>query len=86
MDGEARKLILDYPCPWSYKVIGRDATLLRRAIGAVVRERPCRIDLSRQSRSGKYQSLLLELEVRDEADRTALYLALKAHADIVLVM
>lgn len=86
MAGEGEKLALEYPCPWSYKVIGSDQALLRQAIVSVVRERPCQILVSNRSRTGKYQSMHLELEVRDEAERTAIYQALKEHADIMLVM
>lgn len=86
MAGEEQKLALEYPCPWSYKVIGSDPVVLRQAIVSVVRERPCQISVSNRSRTGKYQSMQLELEVRDEAERTTIYQALKEHADIILVM
>ncbi len=86
MSEKPQKLVLDYPCSWSYTVIGSDQARLARAIATVVQERPCRISPAKSSRTGKYQSMHLELVVGDEAERTELYLALKAQEDIVLVM
>lgn len=80
------RLILDYPCPWVYKVIGADGEQLRLAIGEVLGGREHLVTPSRTSRSGKYQSLDIEVVVRDEAERNAFYVAFKRHAAVVMVL
>lgn len=78
--------VLEYPCSWTYKVIGGEGEGLRVAIAEVMGERYCLVTPSRTSRSGKYQSLDIEVVVRDEAERNALYVALKGHRAVVMVL
>ena len=81
-----RRPEIDYPTSWSYQVIGGDEESVRRAVAEVVLERRHTLRLTNKSRTGKYCSLLLELEVVDEADRLALFEALAAHADVRIVL
>ena len=80
------RLQLNYPCTWLYKVIGMDQQQVRRAILQIVKNRPCEIGISNTSSSGKYICLNLELVVEDEEDRNALYLDLKAHPHVKIVL
>ena len=80
------RLQLNYPCTWLYKVIGMDRQQVRRAITQIIRDRPCKITLSNTSSSGKYICLNLELAVEDEEDRNAIYLDLKAHPHVKIVL
>lgn len=85
-ENKKQKLHLEYPCLWIYKVIGVDQDAMKSAIAEIIRDRPCRISLSRQSETAKYISLNVELTVESESHRTDLYEALKAHRAIKLVL
>ncbi|MFH2008538.1 MAG: DUF493 domain-containing protein [bacterium] len=80
------KVELDYPCPWSYKIIGADESQLRALIAGLVGDRAHTASLSNRSRSGKYTSLTLSLTVTDEADRLALFESLSRHPAVKFVL
>ena len=80
------KVQLDYPCKWLYKVIGMDRERLHRAIMDTISSKPCKISISNTSSSGKYICLNLEITVADEDDRNAIYLDLKAHPHVKIVL
>jgi uncharacterized protein len=85
-ENEKEKLHLEYPCLWVYKIIGADENEIKSAVAEIIRDRQCKISLSRQSNTAKYTCLNVELTVESEAQRTALYEALKAHRAIKLVL
>jgi putative lipoic acid-binding regulatory protein len=80
------KAKLDYPCQWLYKVIGTDHEQLRQAIMEIITNIPCEINLSNSSSSGKYLCLNLEITVQNEKERDSIYLNLKAHPNIKIVL
>lgn len=80
------KPILDYPCKWLYKVIGSDQKKLQQAIKNIIGGRPCEISMSNTSSSGKYLCLNLELTVSNEEERNSIYLNLKAHPHVKIVL
>ena len=80
------KAKLDYPCQWLYKVIGTDHEQLRHAIAEIINDSPCKISLSNSSSSGKYLCLNLEITVQSEEERNSIYLDLKAHQHIKIVL
>jgi putative lipoic acid-binding regulatory protein len=84
--GKKQKLHLEYPCLWIYKVIGADQDEMKIAVTEIIRDRQCKISLSRQSETAKYIALNVELTVESESHRIALYEALKAHRAIKLVL
>ena len=77
---------IDYPCPWSFKVIGRDETQIRDAIAEIVGEYAHTVTLSNHSAQGNYCSLNLEMVVIDEPHRIGTYTALVEHRSIKLVL
>lgn len=81
-----QKLKLEYPCLWIYKVIGADQDEMKSAVAEIIRDRPFKISLSRQSETAKYISLNVELTVESESHRTDLYQALKAHRAIKIIL
>jgi putative lipoic acid-binding regulatory protein len=81
-----QKLHLEYPCLWIYTIIGVDQDKMQSAVCDIIRDRPCKISLSRQSETAKYISLNVELTVESESHRAALYEALKEHRAIKLVL
>lgn len=86
LDSCSRKVKLEYPCPWVYKIIGREQEQLRGAIAEVVQARECLITLSNFSSGGKYLCLDVELVVVSAEDREAQYLAFKGHSAVVMVL
>jgi len=83
---EPRRAELEYPCRWTYKVIGSVAHDVRGAIAEVLGERDHTLALSNNSRSGRYLSFRVELIVDSEAQRLDLYEALSQHRAIKIVL
>jgi len=82
---DGRKPEIEYPCSWSYRVIGADELRLRLAVAEIVGEQEHTLLFGQESEHGKYRSLQLDLIVRDEAHRLALFAALKQHPDVRFV-
>ena len=83
---EGKKLELEYPCNWCYKVIATEREALERAVKEVIAEREHKLSPSNSSKSGKYISMNLDLLVHNEDDRTFIYDALKRHQNIKMVL
>jgi len=81
-----KKLELDYPCSWCYKVISSEQKALQNAIREVIDEREHTLTASNTSKSGKFISMNLEMLVHNEDDRQFIYDALKKHQDIKMVL
>jgi len=77
---------LEYPCPWIYKIIGTDRDAMQSAVAGIIKDCPCKISFSHQSETARYVSLNVELTVESEAHRVDVYLALKAHPAIRMVL
>ena len=75
-----------YPCRWQYKAIGLDEDRMRVAIVEIVAELEYTLSLSNTSRTGKYCSMLLAVTVVSEAHRNAIFVALRDHRDITMVL
>lgn len=77
---------IEYPCTWTYRVIASDAVRTSYAIVERLGARPHRLSEGRTSRTGKYASIELELEVVDAEDRDELFAALSAMAGVRFVL
>ena len=75
MKGE--DLGLDYPCSWTYRVIGSDKDQIRIKVAEILGERAHTVTLSNTSSGGKYTSLNIETVVFDDADRIGIFQNLK---------
>jgi uncharacterized protein len=84
LDGQ--NLDLTYPCPWTYKVFGRDEDSLRTAIAPIVGELEHTIRFSNRSRSGKYVTLELEVTVPSDERRLGIYRELHEHEAVVYLL
>lgn len=80
------KVQIEYPCQWLFKVIGSDQQQLQKALLEIVADDSCQISLSNSSRTGKYHCLNLEVTVRNEEERNAIYMTLKAHPQVKIVL
>jgi uncharacterized protein len=81
-----RKLQLEYPCPWVYKIIGDDENEMRRAVAEIICDRAYKITHSRDSTTDKYHCLNIELSVESESHRTTIYEAMKVHRAVKIVL
>jgi putative lipoic acid-binding regulatory protein len=80
------KVVLEYPCNWSYKIISTEVAALKKAIHDVIEERSHDLTHSKNSKGGKYISMNLDMLVHNEDDRNFIYEALKQHQDIKMVL
>ena len=80
------KTKIDYPCQWSYRIIGDDEQLLSDAATAAVGDKKFTLSVSNSSSGGKYHSLNMELVVDDEAERLAIFNHLKKDDAIKFVL
>lgn len=81
-----RKVQLEYPCPWVYKIIGSDENEMRLAVAEIIRDRNYKISHSRSSDTAKYHCLNVELSIESDSHRTTLYEALKSHRAVKIVL
>ncbi len=86
MSGNHQKPIIQYPCRWDYKIIGPDGERIRSVIAATVTDADHTVADSRRSRSGKYCSVELTVMVRDEAHRNHIFVTLRGHPDVIMVL
>ena len=81
-----QKLELEYPCSWTYKLIGYEKKAIQKAIHEVILEREHDLTHSNASKTGKYVSMNLDLVIQNEDERNFIYEALKAHQHIKMVL
>ena len=80
------KTKLEYPCQWSYRIIGDDEQNLRDAAASAVGNKKFKLSVSNRSAGGKYHSLNIELIVKDEAERLAIFKHLQDNDAIKFVL
>lgn len=81
-----KKVQIEYPCAWAFKVIGTDKQLVRDAAETIMGGREFLLHYSKSSRTGKYHSWTIDLVVADEEERNEMYRQLKSHADVIMVI
>jgi putative lipoic acid-binding regulatory protein len=77
---------IEYPCTWTYRVIAADVVGTAHAIRERLGTRPHTLHQGRTSRTGKFASIELELEVVDASDRDELFAALSAMTSVRFVL
>ena len=81
-----QKVVIEYPCKWSYKLISEHHDHTKEAIFDVISKKEHVLTSSNTSKGGKYVSMNLELLVMNEEERNFIYEALKAHVKIKMVL
>jgi len=81
-----RKPNIEYPGPWTYRIVGLSEEGVRAHVAELVGALEHALVPSNKSKTGKYVSLALTLTVRDEEHRLALYKGLVEHEQIRLVL
>jgi putative lipoic acid-binding regulatory protein len=80
------KPAFSYPCPWVYKVIGRDLGLLRKVVAEVLSGETYSVMPSRSSKGSAYHCLNVAMTVENEQDRLGFYEKLRRHPAVIMVM
>ncbi|MCP4449913.1 MAG: DUF493 domain-containing protein [Planctomycetes bacterium] len=75
MDGPT----IEYPCEWSFRIIGTDEKALRQAASESLGAMAYHITLSNQSRGKKYLSMNLTVTVETQAARDQIFAVLEKH-------
>jgi len=83
IDGKAE---VEYPTEWRYKIIGEDENRLREAIDEVLDKKEYQLKHSNRSKTGKFISLQASLNVDSEEERDQIFLKLKNHTEIKVVI
>ncbi len=81
-----RKVEIEYPCEWRYKVIGEEKEKIEAAVKDVMGGRMHSCDHSKSSGKGSYHSYEVKTVVHGDDDRTELFRQLRAHDDIKMVL
>ncbi len=81
-----RKPNINYPCDWSYKIIGNNVDETLTAIEEVISGLDHKVKPSNVSKTGKYFSFDLTLKVLSEDERNLIFKNLKEHENILMVM
>jgi len=77
---------IEYPCDWSYKLIGTDKVALQTCIFEVVGERAYKTKGGNTSSKGKFHSINMTCKVETEIDRNTIFKAFSEHKDVKMVI
>lgn len=83
---ENKKPQIDYPCKWSYKIIGDNVDEMLSAVEQVMADLEYDLTPSNISRKGKYFSLNITLVVPSEVMRDIIFQNLAKHSAIKFVI
>ena len=86
MGADDKKSAIEYPCTWQYKIIGPDQDQLRAVIAETVLDRDHTVSYSNSSSGGKYHCLNLEMQVESDEERISVFMTLKNHPAVKMVL
>ncbi len=77
---------LEYPCYWEYKIITNTKDELRKSIAELFGKRHYKLEFSKKSKNGKYNSFVFSLMVFSAEDRKNIYENLKKDENIKIII
>jgi putative lipoic acid-binding regulatory protein len=77
---------VEYPCWWTYAIIGPDEEGLRLAAGSVTRGHQHKVTFSKESQNKKYVSLHVEIWVTSQKQRDELFRTFQDHPQVRMVL
>lgn len=77
---------VDYPCWWTYAIIGADEEDLRLAVGEITKGFQHKVAFSKLSAKAHYVSLHIEVWVDSEEMRNEIFEKFKNHPGIRMVI
>ena len=86
INSSTKKPKIIYPTNWAYKIIGLEASAMKKATADILDGCKYKIEPSKKSSSGKYTSLNVLLVVKSEKERVETFKMLASHPDIKMVI
>ena len=86
LDSNSRRPEIEYPCQWSFKVIGSDVDEILSAIKDASLGLNYDVTPSNVSKNGKYYSINFSLEVPNETVRNLVYEKLEKSSGVIMVL
>jgi len=78
---------IQYPCVWLYKIIGIEREKVEKALHDILAPKEnIKINFSNISKKGNYLAFNVEVKVKNEQQRNSIYIKLKEHQDIKMVL
>ncbi len=77
---------IEYPCIWSFKIIGADRTRIADAVVVMLEAFEYQFSESRRSRTGKYTSWNLSVHVKNEEERNTIFKNLKRIPSVKMIL
>ena len=77
---------IQYPCDWSYKIIGSDGDYITRTIPTLLGDFNYRMSKSNQSKTGKFISFNCSVHVSNEEERTQIFAILQNLPSVRMVL
>ncbi len=81
-----KKLELQYPCNWDYKVIVNKECNIKDVTNGVFGEREHKVEKSNKSKGDKYQSYKVSTLVHNDDDRKELFEQLRKDDNVKIVL
>ena len=81
-----KKPIIEYPCEWSFRIIGTDKEHLKKAAAMSLGTADYRVSMSNKSSRGTYISLNIETVVPNEEARNQIHALLANHPSVKMVL
>jgi putative lipoic acid-binding regulatory protein len=72
-DLSEKQVVIEYPCRWNYKAVGKDKFELKREISSAILEHDFEITSSKSSKTGKFISLNVDVLVNSDEQRREIY-------------
>lgn len=81
-----KKPFIEYPCTWSYRVIGTDESVMVRKIPLKLSAVKHTVSPGNQSRKGNYISLNIDVIVTSESERMSIIPLLRSIPGVKMVL
>ncbi len=83
---QGKKLKLDYPCKWEYRLVGKDEDEIKSVATRFAGEKPYTLNSSNKSSSGKFVSVIFEVLIFNDEERLYFFEELKKQKEIMYVL
>jgi len=83
---KGKKVEIEYPCRWEYRLVGRDEFGIKEYAKRLAGEKPHSLGDSNKSSSGKFSSIIFEVLVYNEDERVYFYEELRKNSDILYIL
>ena len=85
-ESKNKKLELQYPCIWKYKLVTDKSDELENSICQMFSDKKHNLNFSNKSKKGKYKSYELSLSVESDEERKKIYNDLKKDKNIKAII